>query len=489
MSKVLVVGFDGATWRIINPLVRQGKLPTFQKLMEKGAWGYMKSTLPPITIPAWISMFSGLKPDNLGIFDFVTFTWNNTIKSHLYSSQDTRGKLLWDILSKKELECLVLNMPGIYPPYPIKGHMMGLDFTPLETNTYPTELEHLLDKEYKLKEIRELQTLIHQGEKTALMITEQEEKKVLEILTSFSQKFLYDVIFVRFGIPDHVSHYSTNDKEMEKFHIMMDSMLKEILDSVPFEYILLVSDHGLQKNDKVFYVNKVLEDAGFLKTKLSNRILRFFISKVFEIGGANVIRTLYKRLMGFLKKRLDVQRRSSFVLEKLDDKTKAFAYAAAPSVFCPLYILDRFISEKIIETLHANKYIRDVHPVHCKGGPSAIVESFYPISSLTISESTLGTEHHWSHDLDGIFLMYGKGVKKGFQKDCSIYDVAPTLLHMLGLPIPEEMDGNVIFEIFEKESKIRRRALKYVDSTYYSVSDEKKKLKQSINELGKTGKI
>lgn len=59
MTKILVLGFDGATWDIITPLVAQNKLPTFKNLMEKSTWGYMESTVPPMTILAWISIFSG----------------------------------------------------------------------------------------------------------------------------------------------------------------------------------------------------------------------------------------------------------------------------------------------------------------------------------------------------------------------------------------------------------------------------------------------
>lgn len=54
--EVLVVGLDGVTWDVILPFVREGKLPTFRKLLEEGSWGILKSTLPPVTVPAWSSI-------------------------------------------------------------------------------------------------------------------------------------------------------------------------------------------------------------------------------------------------------------------------------------------------------------------------------------------------------------------------------------------------------------------------------------------------
>lgn len=54
--EVLVVGLDGVTWDVILPFVREGKLPTFRKLLEEDSWGILKSTLPPVTVPAWSSI-------------------------------------------------------------------------------------------------------------------------------------------------------------------------------------------------------------------------------------------------------------------------------------------------------------------------------------------------------------------------------------------------------------------------------------------------
>ncbi len=145
MPKVLIVGFDGATWDILTPLIQQGKLPTFRKLVEEGTSGYMESTVPPVTIPAWISMFSGLKPQQLGIFDFNRIVVEDGImESRLFNSSDYKGRLMWDFLSRKGMKSLVLNVPGTYPPYPIEGHLIGFDYTPMEKCTYPGELEEIL---------------------------------------------------------------------------------------------------------------------------------------------------------------------------------------------------------------------------------------------------------------------------------------------------------------------------------------------------------
>lgn len=480
MPKILVVGFDGATWDLINPLVEQGILYTFKKLMKESAWGHMKSTIPPMTIPAWVSMFSGLAPETLCMFDFMKLTIkDNRIHSRLYSSHDFKGRLLWDLVSQKGITSLVLNIPGTYPPYPIRGHLIGLELTPLESCTYPEELEDILNKEHDLAKIKELQTHLHKGESYALSITEAEEKKILEIVTSFSRTFSYDIIFVRFGIPDHVSHYSIKDEAMKKCHLLMDTMLNHILHTIEYDYVILVSDHGIKKEDTVFYINRLLEEVGVLKTNLMNTVVTTPASIFSELMGETLTKTLYKKIFG-LKERLDPQTRSSFVTEKLNmDKTTAFAYSAGPSHFCPLYITRPEVKDRVVEILKgADTYIRDIHVLNC--GPSALVESYYAMSPLTIFKKKLAKKIHWVHSLRGLFLIQGPGIKKGTHVDCTICDITPTILHILGLPIPDDLDGRVMTELFEESSEMKRKP-EYVDITYYKT--EKEKLDDSIKKL------
>ena len=60
--RVLVIGLDGATFGIIKPMIKKGKLPNFARLMREGAFGPLKSTMPPITPCAWTSFATGKDP-------------------------------------------------------------------------------------------------------------------------------------------------------------------------------------------------------------------------------------------------------------------------------------------------------------------------------------------------------------------------------------------------------------------------------------------
>ena len=71
--KTLILGLDGGTFKVIDPLIQQSKLPTLSYLIKKGCYGILKSTIHPITAPAWTSFMTGVNPGKHGIYDFSVF--------------------------------------------------------------------------------------------------------------------------------------------------------------------------------------------------------------------------------------------------------------------------------------------------------------------------------------------------------------------------------------------------------------------------------
>ena len=70
MPKVLVIGLDGATWQLFRPWASAGRLPRLAALMQRGTWGPLRSTIPPLTLPAWSSLMTGRNPGGHGIYAF-----------------------------------------------------------------------------------------------------------------------------------------------------------------------------------------------------------------------------------------------------------------------------------------------------------------------------------------------------------------------------------------------------------------------------------
>jgi predicted AlkP superfamily phosphohydrolase/phosphomutase len=89
------------------------------------------------------------------------------------------------------------------------------------------------------------------------------------------------------------------------------------------------------------------------------------------------------------------------------------------------------------------------------------------------------------HRMHGIFIAYGCNIRRGKLKDVSIFDVCPTILAALGLPVPSDMDGRVIKEIFE-DVNIRKEKEDSQRETYQHVftEEEEEKIKKRLSALG-----
>ena len=85
-----------------------------------------------------------------------------------------------------------------------------------------------------------------------------------------------------------------------------------------------------------------------------------------------------------------------------------------------------------------------------------------------------------AHRINGTFIAWGPGIKKNFEINAKIYDIAPTILHIFGIPIPKDMDGRVLKEIFEGE--LAMREVKYQEM-------EREKIRRRIRKLKYTRRI
>src|SRR4030067_3863505 len=95
-NKVIVVGLDGATFTLLQPLMDEGKMPNLRKIIGNGASGILHSTHPPLTAPAWSSFATGKNPGKHGAHDFVVRNKNGDMV--IINSKRIKGKKIWNIL-------------------------------------------------------------------------------------------------------------------------------------------------------------------------------------------------------------------------------------------------------------------------------------------------------------------------------------------------------------------------------------------------------
>jgi predicted AlkP superfamily phosphohydrolase/phosphomutase len=125
-ARVYVVGMDGATWDVIDPLIERGKLPVFKALKEEGAWARLRTFDPTLSAVVWTSIATGKTMIKHGIVDW-TYVNRKNIQVP-YSSSEKRVPSIWEMMDEHGLRSVVLNWFVTYPPDAVAGVMVSDSF-------------------------------------------------------------------------------------------------------------------------------------------------------------------------------------------------------------------------------------------------------------------------------------------------------------------------------------------------------------------------
>ncbi|HLG29587.1 MAG TPA: alkaline phosphatase family protein, partial [Candidatus Brocadiales bacterium] len=281
-KKLFVLGLDAATFDLISPWVKEGLLPNFARLMQTGTWGELRSTLHPLSPPAWTSFMTGKNPGKHGIYDFVVHKPQSY--ELLYTNGGMRkGATIWRLLSDAGKKVVVVNVPMTYPPEEVNGiNISGFDAPGLDSNfVYPPsvykEIQNALG-EYILRDYA-------QGHNPATFLqqihtTLDFQKKLLFYMMKHYEWDFYMTVFnaidlVQHGYwqymdesftsisPEERVQYGSSIKDM---YIKIDGILGELLAILPEETdLVILSDHGAGRCRKAVFMNKWLESQGLLR--------------------------------------------------------------------------------------------------------------------------------------------------------------------------------------------------------------------------------
>lgn len=563
MSKVFVIGLDGATFDLIRPWVAQGKLPTFKKLMEHGAWSELRSTVPPVTASAWSSFMTGKNPGAHGLFDFMQRKLGSYDLAPV-SVRDRDGRALWDLIGDAGKRVIVMNVPVTWPPQPVNGMLVTGMLTPrtAENFTYPRGLAEELRKEIGDYIVYSDEVYSSGRGETflrALKYSAEQRTRAAEYLI---QKYPWDFFMLVFPETDTVSHglWSSYDpthhqhdvSEAAKFrdgileiYQHIDSLIARLLTNVVASEataqrsagkqspsnaetsetsIILMSDHGHGPLRNFLYVNNYLAKLGYLKFK--NNPLTFLKRLAFNLGITP--RTIYQLLLviglGKLRRTLDKRRGGRGLLKRfflsLSDvdwsRTRAYSIGYIGEVHINLRgrepqgivsaeeynsvrdaVISRLREMKLPDGAllveHIWKKEEIYHGAHLAEAPDilflprnleTIAFGDFEFGSNKVIEPSYGVSS--SHRMNGIFVASGAGVKNaGEFHDARLIDLAPTILHLMDLPVPRDMDGRVLSEAFEDERAVEYSGTSEGQAATEGYSDEEEaQVIERLKDLG-----
>ncbi|HZT43924.1 MAG TPA: alkaline phosphatase family protein [Chthonomonadaceae bacterium] len=278
-----MIGLDCAAPELVFDRWRD-RLPNLRRIMERGVYGPLESTVPPITVPAWICMMTGKDPGTLGIYGFRNRRDRSYEGLAFASSKLVREPALWDVLAEHGKQSIVLGVPLTYPPRPISGLLVS-DFLAPDTNsdyTYPSELkeeirqvvgEYLLDtREFRTEDKARLLADIY-------TMTERRFALARHLLTTKPWDFFIMVemgpdrihhAFWKYMDPKHRRYVAGNPFEnaIRDYYIALDRQIGDLLDLLePDTRVLVVSDHGAKRMDGGLCFNEWLIREGYLTLK------------------------------------------------------------------------------------------------------------------------------------------------------------------------------------------------------------------------------
>lgn len=525
-NAVLLVGWDGAPFDLISDLLDEGRLPTLDGLREDGYFGPLETVPYVMSSCAWSTFLTGKNAGKHGVFDF----YSNEFREGTYfrepiDSSTRDGPDLGELLNDRDRTIGQINVPMTYPVPEVDKFAIGGMISPgidADGFVHPTDF---LDEYEDLSEYR-----IDVGEgkdadrDTFLDAIDQTVESRVDMSTyCLEQSEDLDVFFVVFTCPDRLSHYfyhyydeghpfraNEEPEDLDQYADVLpelyedlDGLLGSLIERFESRYgddalTCLVSDHGMRSLNRIFHVNKWLDQNGYLSfkdeyetadeeisEKLDDRVQYIFGKVNWEETTAYAMGkrgAIYVNLEGR-------EPAGSVPPEEYDDVIESLVEDLSE-------VVDPKTDTNVIEDIHTRDKL--FHGPHIKKAPDVMLDlkdGCYPFGyAFELDEPNLFSTNDWLEmpfvlgieDGDGIFAASGPGIAAEQETvDVALEDVSPFLLHYLGHSVPEEMDGTVPADLFTADND---RAVSYEtersDAESAESEDTDQRVKDRLQDLG-----
>ncbi len=272
-KRIVIIGLDGVPYRLIENCTKNGVMPETKKLVEKGLFKQMESSIPEISSVAWSSIITGENPGKHGIFGYTDIPIG-TYRLSFPNFNNLKAAPFWQKNTGKK--SIIINVPSTFPVKPLNGiHISGFVSLDLERSVYPQSLIP------RLKELNYQIDVDSSKAHSSIDLFLNNLNKTLKARIATCRYLLntedWDIFMLVFTGTDRLSHFlwDAYENKKHKYHTFfldyfhkIDAVIGELADRISEDDVLiLLSDHGFELLEKELNVNFILGENGFLKFK------------------------------------------------------------------------------------------------------------------------------------------------------------------------------------------------------------------------------
>lgn len=511
--KVFVLGLDGATWDVIGPLARSGDLPNLSRLIGKGASGTLESVFPPLSPVAWTGVMTGKNSGKHGVFEFLEYG-HDPLHGKVNSSRSIRSDLVWEIAARHGKTTVAGGVPMSYPPRKSPGFFLGDFLSPPDAPDFASDKAIFAELEKAVGPYRPWSTAVHDGGREAQALAELQSflehhlKSVRFLMDRCPwDLFMYDLMATDRAQHElwHVwdpAHRVAKGRDLSalrdgyiRFWKTLDDGIGEIEAALPPDTaLILMSDHGFGPvewfvNFNVWLLGRgdiALQDSFYVKQK-----------KWFYDRGATP-ESIYNLMvkLGLAEQRVGrfrgkqtgpIERlaESAFLSRRHIDWSKTKAYSqgnfgqifvnqkgrqpqgcVAPEDVRPylddlkaglMAIPHPETGEPLVERVIEREEIYDGPHAHLAPDLTVLLRDWryrtiglHDFTTNKLISPAFGPTG--DHRMEGVMIATGSGIRPGAEpQGATLLDVAPTVLRLLGVPVPADMDGRVLSELIASD--------------------------------------
>ena len=458
--RVLVIGLDCMTPQFLFDQWLD-QLPTIKRLVESSIHGPLKSCIPPITVPAWACMTTSKNPGQLGVYGFRNRFDRSYDGLTIATSQEIKEDRIWDTLSQAGKKVIIVGVPQTYPPKPINGHMITSILTPNTgcQYTHPPELreeveslvgEYILDVENFRTDDKEhlLQQIYQMTQKRFTVAKHLLQTKPWDffMMVEMGPDRIHHA-FWKYSDPEHRKHEpgSPYKNAILDYYKYLDQEIGALLSLIDDPTItIIVSDHGAQAMEGGVCINEWLIQEGYLTllekppgiVSLAKAKIDWPRTACWGEGG------YYSRIFFNVKGREpqgvisphNYQEVRNEIAQKLKAMCDEKGNPLGNRVFKP----------------------EEVYPV-ANGIPPELIVYFGNLKWRSVGSIGYGTTLTFENDIGpddanhaehGVCIIHDPlnpvSSSPETKEDLNILDISPTILNLMGLKVPEGMEGKII---------------------------------------------